>query len=129
MSSRDIQITINPAGASQQQQQSQQQQSQQQQQAGGGGVLEMLGAQGQFADLDARGRLALEFLTTERAYTQGLRGTIAAFLAPLRAGACPSFKQRLIPVVFLNVEAILEANSAFLRDLEYHLVRSAGHFY
>jgi hypothetical protein len=87
--------------------------------AGGGGVLDMI--RSQFSELNQRGRIALEFVTTERSYVQVLRQTVDAFLRPLRSGACPSIKPRLLPVIFLNLERIVEANAAFLKDLEYHV--------
>lgn len=88
--------------------------------AGGGAVLEML--QGQFGDLNRRGRVALELLTTERVYCECLTSTINAFLIPLRTGLCPTFDRRYLPTLFVNIDKILAANTKFLHEIEYLVV-------
>lgn len=90
--------------------------------AGGGAVLAML--EGQFGDLNRRGRVALELLTTERVYCECLTSTINAFLIPLRTGLCPTFDRRYLPTLFVNIDKILAANTKFLHEIEYLVVCS-----
>ena len=73
----------------------------------------------QFTNLSKRGQIGLEFLTTERTYCKTLEDTIKNYLMPLRAGACPTFRKPLLPIIFLNIEEILAKNSLFMKELEY----------
>lgn len=77
---------------------------------------------GHFGNLDKRGRVALELLTTERVYCECLTSTINSFFTPLRAGLCPSFDKKHLPAIFVNIDKILVANTKFLHELEYLVV-------
>ena len=79
---------------------------------------------GHFGNLDKRGRVVLELLTTERVYCECLTSTINSFFMPLRAGLCPSFDKKYLPAIFINIDKILVANTKFLHELEYLVVCS-----
>lgn len=84
---------------------------------GESGVLNMLRTR--FTNLSKRGQIGLEIFTSERAYCKVLEDTIKCYLVPLRSGACPTFRKPLLPIIFLNIEEILQKNLLFLKELEY----------